>query len=185
MSQLRRSAVAVSLLFLLFVGGAILVYRHTYPYGVRPASLPIMIEALRAYSTDKAGAFPDAGANPLEALRKLYPKYLADPLPLAGLSGDRQLLKQQILEGSAITEAASSWVYWPGLSSDDDPEIAVIWERRSGLRFNGSRAQGHEVGFVGGYMRQVSDGNWEAFVKEQGVRRGKALSARTSVSPHH
>jgi hypothetical protein len=103
---------------------------------------------------------------------------LSDWRPLAGLSGDVKLLKTQISQGRKITETASSWVYWPGLRSDDNPEIALIWERRSGLRFNGSRAHGREVGFVGGYMRQVPDQEWDSFLQKQQQLRQNALTRR-------
>jgi hypothetical protein len=166
------------LLILLFAGAAVLAYRYNYPYGARPACLPNVLEALRAYSADNGGAFPNSATDPLEALRKLFPKYLAAPEPLAGLSGDRQLLRKQMAEGSGITEKASSWVYWPDLRSDDNPDIALVWERQPGLRFNGSRAGGHEVGFIGGYMKQVPDLGWEAFLREQEELRHKAIASR-------
>lgn len=163
---------------MVLAGAVYFTYRHRYPYGARPACLPVLLAALQSYSDKHGGAFPNEGKGPLEALMMLYPDQLADCEPIAGLSGDRKLLKKQIADGSPISEAASSWVYWPGLRSDDDPEIALIWERRSGLRFNGSRAYGHEVGFVGGYMRQISDVAWQSFLKDQERLRQEAMTKR-------
>ncbi len=155
-------------------------YRYNYPYGSRPACLPVMLGSLNSYANANGGAFPNTGATPLEALRVLHPDYLYNPEPLAGLSGNKNLLRKQISAGSPLTEEASSWVYWPGLRADDNPDIAVIWERKSGLRFNGSRAHGREVGFVGGYMRQIPDASWDVFVRDQERLRKEAISARNS-----
>jgi len=177
MNRLRRTAVAGTFLLVL-AGVAVLFYHHHYPYGARPACLPVLLEALRSYSLENGGAFPDSRTEPLEALRMLYPKHLPDCQPIAGLSGDRELLKKHIADGSKLDEAASSWVYWPGLRFDDNPDMALIWERKPGLRFNGSRAQGHEVGFIGGYIRQVPDAQWETFLKEQEQMREKAIKDR-------
>src|SRR5437660_870732 len=97
------------------------LFRYYYPCGPRPACLPVLLEALRSYSIDHDRAFP-AGTEPLEALRALYPYYLPHCEPLAGLSGNRSKLKKDILEGHKIDEVASSWVYCPGLRTDDNPE---------------------------------------------------------------
>lgn len=162
---------------LLFLGGYA-AYTYYYPYGARPASLPLMLAALGDYGHQNSGSFPDARGEPLDSLRLLCPRYLPESEPLAGLSGNIKLLRKQVIGNFRITADASSWVYWPGLKTDDNPDIALIWERVSGVRFNGSRAHGHEVGFVGGYMRQVPDAEWEAFLKEQERLRKEAISKR-------
>jgi hypothetical protein len=138
----------------------------------------VLLGALRSYSVEHDGFFPNSGNEPLEALRVLHPTYLPDCEPLAGLSGNTKLLKKQVLGGLQITVDASSWVYWPGLRSDDDEHIALFWERASGVRFNGSRASGREVGFVNGLFRQVPDGAWAKFLKDQERLREKAMKSR-------
>jgi hypothetical protein len=175
---LRAPAAIASFSLLVFVALIFLVYRYHYPYGARPACLPVLVGALRSYSLEHEGFFPNDGEQPLEALRKLYPRYLPDCEPLAGLSGNRELLKREIVSGGKVTKDASSWVYWPGLRSDDDEQIAVVWERESGIRFNGSRAHGREVGFVNGVFRQVPDDRWADFLKEQERLREKAIKSR-------
>jgi hypothetical protein len=167
----------VSLLLVLVV--VLAAYRYYYPYGMRSACLPVFLGALRSYALEHDGFFPNGGGAPLEALRELSPRYLADCEPLAGLSGNIKLLKAQVLETSRITTNASSWVYWPGLRSDDDEQIALFWERESGVRFNGSRARGREVGFVNGTFRQVLDDQWADFLRDQEkLREKKALGSR-------
>jgi hypothetical protein len=170
-------------LLLLVAGAEVgLLHHYNYPYGGKSACLPIMLNVLGLYASDHGGAFPNGGAGPREALSKLRSDYLPDYSYLAGLSGDRGLLEKQINGGLEITEDACSWVYWPGLRSDDNPDIALLWERRSGLAYNGARLHGHAVGFIGGYMHQVRDEDWEAFLKNQAQLREKAISERKTGS---
>ena len=177
--QRLRAPIAIASVSLLFVVVVVLAgYRSYYPYGMRPACLPVFLGALRSYSLEHDGFFPNGGGAPPEALRELYPRYLADCTPLAGLSGNTKLLKAQVLGTSPITTNASSWVYWPGLRSDDDEHIALFWERESGVRFNGSRARGREVGFVDGTFRQVLDEQWADFIRDQEKLRERAVRSR-------
>ena len=185
MRHLRWLTLIVLICLLIAAAVGVKTYRYIYPYGARPACLPNVLQALQSYSLEHGGGFPNTTTQaPLEALRALYPRYLVDWRPLAGLSGDQELLEHQMTGNLRLTEAASSWVYWPGLRSDDKPDIAIIWERRSGLRFNGSRAHGHEVGFIGGYTRQVADGKWSAFLQDQQGLRETAIAKRKSVGDH-
>jgi hypothetical protein len=177
---MRGTRLSFSIVGLLLIGvaGATIAYRFRYPYGWRPACLPCVLGALRTYALNHNGNFPTDTQGPQEALRQLYPVYLADWKLLAGLSGDRKELERDMSGHLGLSDSASSWVYWPGLKLDDDPDIAVIWERRSGVRFDGSRAHGREVGFVGGDMRQISDAAWGAFVRDQAQMREQAFTAR-------
>ncbi len=156
------------------LGGGV-YYMYCYPYGLRPAYLPSMLAALRDYAGANGGAFPAGDNGPLEALRKLYPAYMPNSHLLAGLSGDRKLINMVLKSGERLPEAASSWVYWPGLTLDDDENIAIIWESRSGLLFNGKRSYGHAVGYIRGNLYQVPDSEWPAFLTRQdGLRRAVA-----------
>jgi hypothetical protein len=140
--------------------------------------LPIVLTELRSYSLEHDGFFPNDEKDPIEALRKLYPRYLPVCEHLAGLSGNIKLLKKQVLGGSKITADASSWVYWRGLRADDDEHIALFWERESGVRFNGRRGPGREVGFVNGVFRVVPDDRWSEFLKDQERLREMAIKSR-------
>ena len=155
-------------------------YRFLFPFGPRPCCLPVMLQALRDYAEDHNGYFPTGGRNPREALLKLYPVYLNDERFLAGLSGDRKLLKQQMSAGLEISEDASSWVYWPGFRRDDPPELAIIWERAAGVKGISSRAPrgSHAVGVVDGKTAQVSRKEWFEFLQRQEFLRRRILESR-------
>ena len=154
-------------------------YRLLFPFGPRPCYLPMVMQALVMYAEDNNGYFPTGGRNAREALLKLYPDYITYEF-LAGLSGDKKLLRKQMLAGVEITEDASSWVYWPGFRNDDPADLAIIWERSPGVNAISGRAPSgsHAVGFVNGRFAQVSGKKWFEFLKEQELLRRKIREAR-------
>lgn len=171
--------------FLIFAGIVTLailtqigLYRRQFPHGSRPAYLPIMLQALNSYSAANQGRYPQGNGSSFVALSELYPSYVVYEGPLAGLSGDRDVLKRDLAKGFGLSSNCCSWIYWPGFRSDDDPEIALIWNRESGIGFNGEKMSGHAVGFIRGDMRQVPDRQWDEFVKRQEILRANALRNR-------
>lgn len=129
MQRISKLTFLVALGSLLALAGAgVSLYKHYYPYGVRPCCLPCLLAAMRAFANASDGSFPSGGLSPNDALKVLYPAYLPDPSPLAGLSGDRNSLNRELRAGSPISERTSSWVYWEGYHLDDNPEIAIVWE---------------------------------------------------------
>ena len=56
---LRTPAAFASFSLLLFVALIFSVYRYHYPYGARPACLPVLLGALRSYSLEHEGFFPN------------------------------------------------------------------------------------------------------------------------------
>jgi hypothetical protein len=178
MTRFRFSIYCIVAILLLPVAILFVVHRYNYPYGERPACMPVLLATSRSYSLDHGGYFPNSGDNPLESLSLLYSRYLPDGEPIAGLTGDKKLLKRQLSKGVKIDETASSWVYWPGFKSEDDPDLAMVWERQSGVQFNGSRGHGREAGFADGSMRQIADRDWSEFLTHQKQIRQRILTTR-------
>lgn len=152
-----------------FVAG----FRWYHPYGARPACMPCVLAALQQYAREHERKFPDTDGTPLDALRLIYPRYLTDGRLLAGISGNRKMVEFALRDQARITEEMSSWTYWPGLGMDDNPEMAVIWEKRPGIGFNGKRANGYCVGFVNGSFRQIPEHRWVDFLETQSKLRGE------------
>ena len=164
---------------LLAGAGAAWYYHWKLPYGRRDCCLPCLIHGLRMYAHDNDGWFPDGNSTSIDSLRKLFPVY-ATPLNVAGVSGDVTEVKLRLERGASIDDSVSSWVYWPGLRNDDDPGVALIWERAEGVTGIGVRTKlgGHVVGFVDGSYRQILQSEWPAFVKDQEVLRSNILQNR-------
>lgn len=177
--RINRKVILRVSLTILMVGGGFAAYRWNYPYGVRTCCLPCMDGALSAYAADHEGKFPDGAKTSQEALRKLIPSYLPTPSILAGITGDISMLEACLNRGEMVTDSVSSWVYFPGFRQDDDSNLAIIWERVAGVRFNGGRAPAgsHAVGFTDGSHRQIAASEWNSFLRDQATLR-KAISER-------
>jgi hypothetical protein len=92
---------------------------------------------------------------------------MPNPELLAGISGDRKATARLLTSGSRLTSNECSWVYIPGLSTTNDANTIMIYERRSGLSFNGSRVAGRAVGFVDGSHRQMREQEFLQLIKTQ------------------
>ncbi len=96
------------------------------------------------------------------------------------MSGNERKTLHWLKNGKVIDETISSWVYHPGFRSDDNPEIAIIWESEGGIFVNGSRSDGHAVGFADGGYAQIASKDWPAFLKRQEELRNEVLLKRTN-----
>ena len=150
-------------------------HKYTYPYGGKPARLPVVMMALRSFASEHEGAFPNVNKQPLASLVLLYPRYLADPVDLAGITGDEKAVVKNVVAGEPLDGSICSWVYWPGFNDTNDARIAVLWEEKSGVGFNGHRLSGHAVGFVDGSHTQIPEQRWNEFLTEQTQLRAAAL----------
>ena len=166
----------------LFVLAIICVYCWYWPYGQRSCAVPCMLAALRSYADDNKGWFPVGKGDALKSLALLYPKYIGPRADLlAGISGDRSVVDALVKSGGEISGNISSWVYFDGLRVDDDPSLALIYERHTGLHFNGSRgvAGNHVVGFVDGSFSEIPDKLWSDWLAKQNIKRKQTLSSRS------
>lgn len=154
------------------------VHRYYYPHGFRAGKLTTFRNALEQYADDHGGWYPRGGATALGSLQKLYPKY--ETSGLAGLSGNEALTAARLRGGGTLDETLSSWVYFPGFRNDDNPKVAIIWEREAGIFINGGRADGHAVGFVSGGVAQVPSAAWPGFLAEQERLRTEVSGSRAA-----
>jgi hypothetical protein len=178
-----KAILGVGLAGLLLVGAIWGLYRWEYPFGARTCRLPCMIMSLHRYAYAHDGWYPKEGKTRLDSLRVLLGdgekgNYIGVPDLLAGISGNEEETRKRFFAGTPIDETVSSWVYFPGFRSDDDPQLAIIWERQQGICFNGSRADGHAVGFADGHHEQIPQARWPAFLKEQEALRQTTLAKR-------
>jgi hypothetical protein len=177
----KRGCVIVFVTVVLPVAGVVFAFsRFWFPYGARACWLPCTMGALRQYAGQHNGSFP-AGTNAWEALRQLYPESIVDPELLAGISGNRSEVKRRLETGGNLDSNISSWVYFPGFRDDENPDLAIIWERTEGLRWNGSRGSGHAVGFIDGHQEQVPKERWPIFIRDQEDLRREVIAKRATT----
>jgi hypothetical protein len=70
--------------------------------------------------------------------------------------------------GQLLTPDTCGWHYIEGQRKDDDPRVALFWDK-AGLGHNGERLSGggHYVCFVAGSIEYISGDKWEEFLAEQ------------------
>lgn len=178
----RRPLLVLVAVVAVFTAGFV-AFRREYPFGVRTCFLPCVLSALRAYAAEHDGWYPRGADTPLQALLALYPRY-TPAANLAGLTGDIAELTSALKRGVPIADGKSSWTYVPGFR-DDDGEVAILWETRDGVRFNGARGPlgSHAVGFADGSHRQIAGGDWDEFTHQQASLRDTILRGRPPGSP--
>jgi len=166
MARISKTAIWLGATGLLLVcATAFSVHRYYYPHGFRTGKLSTFMQTLQRYAEDHDGWYPRNRNSALKCLQQLFPDYASEAL--AGMSGNESRVKHLLRNGEPLTEADSSWVYWPGFRLGDNPQIAIIWEREQGIFVNGSRADGWAVGFVDGGYDQIPSEKWGMFLREQ------------------
>jgi hypothetical protein len=148
-------------------GGAWLYYRWTFPYGYSHSCDKILMFALHQYAEVHGGAYPAGEASPEASLSMLYPKY-ADEEVLRGKTAPYEVVKAILQRGGRLSPETCGWHYVEGLRLDDDPRLALCWDK-VGLGHNGQRLPdgGRMVLLVNLGYEHVEGAKWEAFLQEQ------------------
>lgn len=152
------------LLILVVVGYA--WYQHRFPYGGSHACIKQIGWALAIYADENDGWFPSGGDSPEASLSLLYGDL--NIYPLAGKTIAPEMAQRAIDEHGHLGPESCDWHYVEGLRDDDNPEIAIVWDK-IGLGHNGDRLKsgGHEVLFVDRTSHLISGIEWEAFLLRQ------------------
>jgi hypothetical protein len=149
-------------------------WQHHYPYGWSHCCDLNLYFALRDCATRHGGVFPKGEATPEASLSLLYREKrddgwrLADERLLRGKTVPESVVKEILQRGELLTPETCGWHYVEGLRLDDDPRLALFWDK-AGLDHNGGLlADGdHIVMFVDGQRKYFPEAEWDAFAKEQ------------------
>jgi hypothetical protein len=156
--------------------GLALHYVIVGPHGPRQAFLRLIDTDLANYAHDHGGALP-------ATLDELYPAYSTPGVELAGLSGNVQKVTNALQRGIPISNI-TSWVYVPGLTVSDDPNIAVLWESEPGISASGKRRirQSRAVLLLGSDISNVPMSAWRSFQLQQQQLRARTSTVRGSAT---
>jgi hypothetical protein len=158
-------------------------YVSQYPYGWSYCCDKQLWSALEQYAEDHGGAFPAGEATPEACLSLLYPRY-ADANLLRGKTVPLTVVQATLDRGERLGPQTCGWHYVPGLRLDDDPSLALAWDK-AGLGHNGERLPqgGHYVLFLGVGVDHVPASKWEAFLQEQERLWAVRPKARQGLKP--
>jgi hypothetical protein len=134
--------------------------------------------ALENYARDHNGYYPTDEETPEASLSLLYSSgYCPSADTLRGKTIPVQIVQSTLDSGGLLTPETCGWHYVAGLTKNDDPRLALLWDKAR-LGHNGQRTDGAtEVVFVGGDTRIIHGDQWEQFLEEQ----KELLSARTTT----
>jgi hypothetical protein len=169
---MRRAAVWL-LGFKAVLGAAVALgyvsWRDTYPYGYSHRCDLNLYLALEKYAAAHGGAFPTGGRTPEASLGLLYKNvdWVTADL-LRGKTVPESVVQETLDRGGPLGPESCGWHYVEGLRVDDDPRLALFWDK-VGLGHNGERLScgGHIVMFLDGRRPHIPEVDWQTFLDEQ------------------
>jgi hypothetical protein len=176
--RLKKVLLGAAIATVLIVGVPIVLgyvwWEHHYPYGWSHCCDLMLHGALREYAISHGGAFPTGETTPEASLSLLYREKrsdgwrLADEVLLRGKTIPASVVKEILERGELLTPETCGWHYVEGLRLDDDPRLALFWDK-AGFDHNGGLLAdgGHIVMFVDGQRKYIPEAEWDAFTKEQ------------------
>lgn len=169
MRRRRRAAIAVAGVALLAAAG-FAYHHHRYPHGRSHCCDKQLSMALLNYCDRHDGWFPKGEKTPEASLSLLHRESpeLATSNLLRGKTIAETAVRTRLEAGELLNPDTCGWHYVEGLRKDDDPSLALFWDK-AGLGHNGERLSGggHYVCFVSGSIDYISGDKWEEFLVEQ------------------
>jgi len=169
--------------------GGLVVYqvwlKPKYPYGASHSCSKGLGLDLRIFANANDGWFPHGMKTPEASLSLLCTNDPNVRLILRGKHLPQEIVDQSLASDGVLGPASCGWHYIEGLREDDDPQLAVLWDRITGLGHNGQRRSGleREVVMIDGSAQQISKEAWPAFVREQKKLLAETAANRPPNSP--
>ena len=166
--------------FGLIIGSGRLWNAHKYPFGRSHCCDKALMFALMAYADAHNGAFPSGEATPEASLSLLFKAKLADANLLRGKSVAEATVAGILNGGKLLGPESCGWHYVEGLHKDDDPRLAIFWDKE-GLDHNGGRLAngGHIVWYLNFDHPHISASEWSKFLAEQEGLHKERLKKQT------
>ncbi len=170
---MKRGLIATAIVAVIF-GLGFGYYRYRYPYGWSHNCDKILMFALMEYADKHDGWFPRGEATPEASLSLLYRQDPGLAYTLPGKTVPDSVVVARLESGQLLSPETCGWHYVEGLRKDDDPKLALFWDK-VWLGHNGQRRSdgGHEVCFVSGRIDWVPGAQWQQFLAEQERLRGE------------
>jgi len=153
-------------------------YRYHFPYGRSHCCDKILSNELRTYADSHDGWFPRGEASPEASLSLLYRQDPGNAETLRGKTVPSEVVHDILERGELLSPDTCGWHYVEGLRKDDDPQLALYWDK-AGLGHNGERlwGGGHRVCFIQGFQ-YIPEDKWPQFLEEQERLRAELKRSR-------
>ncbi len=163
----RRMALVAALGAVLVAAAGFGGYHYYLPYGWSHCCDKALAFALREYAERHGGWFPQGEASPEASLSLLYRQNPGLAYILRGKTVPEKVVRARLEAGALLDPETCGWHYVEGLRLDDDPRLALFWDK-VGLGHNGERLSdgGHFVGLVDCSIEYVPGERWEKFLAE-------------------
>jgi hypothetical protein len=186
-SNRRGCFVTALVLIVTFVAAVVGWWKWSFPYGHSHSCSKGLGVTLRIFANDHEGWYPYGGRTPEESLSLICTN--GDPYHLKSLLRGKHL-PQSVVDDAlnrhgVLSPESCGWHYVEGLREDDNPNLAVAWDRVTGLDHNGRRRSDlqHEILRLDGSSGFISKGRWSAFIEEQQMLIAETIAKRPSNSP--
>ena len=140
-----------------------------YPYGWSHCCDKGIANELLNYAIEHDGWYPRGETTAEASLSLLYRQQPGIVNDLRGKSVPESVVRAKLERGELLTPDTCGWHYVEGLREDDNPRLALFWDK-AGLGHNGERLAGggHIVHFVCGVTTEhITGDRWNEFLTEQ------------------
>ena len=177
----KRSLISATVIVLL-VGAGFAYRQYSYPYGWSHCCDKGLGMQLREYADRHGGWFPRGEESPEASLSLLYRMDPNLAYWLRGKTIPESVVHTRLESGKLLTPETCGWHYVEGLRSDDDPELAILWDK-AGLGHNGARLSdgGHWVVFTSGSREYIPGADWDRFITQQ-TQLQAAIKRKSPIS---
>ena len=181
----RKKLKVAGLIAVTVIGCTLIWFRMSYPYGVSHCCSAGIGLGLRQYALDHKSWYPNGMESPEASFSKLYPEYENSLRAVRGKNIPLEAATAAWKRDGHLGPDSCGWHYVEGLNENDDPSIAVVWDKAWGLGHNGQRIRGfgREIILTDGSNRGILVRDWPKFAFEQRAKLAKLIAARGTNGP--
>jgi hypothetical protein len=138
-----------------------------YPYGPSHCCLKCLGLGLSQYAEKYGGHYPAGAGSPEASLSLLYREKYADAETLRGKTVPIETVERILERGELLGPDSCGWHYVEGLTTSDNHDLAIVWDK-VGLGHSGEDiGGGHSVWLLRYHEEVVPASEWPAFLKQQ------------------
>ena len=167
---LKGSTVACAIIVGVVLALMIYVYSQlpSYPYGPSHCCLKALGIALLQYAEEHSGRYPTGERSPEASLSLLYREHCGvDAETLRGKTVPVEMVRSILDRGELLGPDSCGWHYVEGLTTSDNSDLALVWDK-VGLGHNGEDLHGgHSVWSLGCTETVIPASEWPGFLKQQ------------------